>query len=200
MRCKEAPVRSDILDRQLSALLADYAMPKEWTTPLSLMLDQEAEKTLQIASAVVQELREQVNELSRNLARLTDVYVAQDIDREDYRERRATLLSEKKSVEEQMARLERTPSAWIEPARNWIKDASMLDEIAKTNDLPSKKSSLQKIFGLNLLLKNRRVESVPIKPYASLREARLNSSNTDLPLILEATAGIEPAHIGFADR
>ena len=83
-------------------------------------------------------MREQVQGFARDLARLTDVYVAQDIERDDYLERRRTLMSEKKSVEEQIARLERTPSAWIEPARSWIRDASILDETAKNFDLPSK--------------------------------------------------------------
>ena len=66
--------------------------------------------------------------------------------------------------------------------RNWIKDASLLAEIATNDDLNAKKTSLQKIFGSNIFLKNRRIEFTPIKPYASLREARLNFSETDLVL------------------
>ena len=31
--------------------------------------------------------------------------------------------------------------------RAWVKDASLLDEAAESNDLPSKKTPLQKIFG-----------------------------------------------------
>ena len=54
------------------------------------------------------------------------------------------MMSDKKSVEEKIARLLRTPSAWIEPTREWIKDALILDEIVNTNDLPSKKISLKK--------------------------------------------------------
>jgi len=67
--------------------------------------------------------------------------------------------------------------------RNWIKDASLLAKVAINDDINAKKESLQKIFGSNLFLKNRRVEFTPIKPYASLREARLNFSETDLSFI-----------------
>ena len=42
------------------------------------------------------------------------------------------------------------------------------------------------LYFLNLRLKNRRIEFVPIKPYASLREARQNFSEKDFPLILES--------------
>jgi len=51
-------------------------------------------------------------------------------------------------------------------------------------DLPSKKLSLQKIFGLNLHLKSRHVFGNPFKHYASLREARENFAKNDLSLIL----------------
>ena len=109
-KCAEAPVRSELLDTQLSGLLAEYAMPSEWIAPLSIMLDKEAADAVKTASGAVQGLRERVAEYSRNLARLTDVYVAQDIERDDYLERRRSLLSEKKSVEEQIPPLLPPPS------------------------------------------------------------------------------------------
>ena len=42
------------------------------------------------------------------MERLTDVYIAQDIERESYLERRRTLVSEKKTIDEQIARFGRT--------------------------------------------------------------------------------------------
>ena len=50
------------------------------------------------------------------------------------------------------------------------------------NDLTPKKSSLVKIFGSNLFLKNRILVSTPTKPYASLREARSNFSEKEASL------------------
>ena len=101
-------------------------------------------------------------------------------------------MSDKKSIEEQITRLLRTPSAWIEPTREWIKDAVTLYEIAKTNDLPSKKISLQKIFGSNLTLKNREAVGNGLNPWAELRSARQNPAKKPVSLILEPTSGIEP--------
>ena len=191
-QCSEAPVRSELLDEQLSALLAQYAMPQEWIAPLTELLNQEEANATQTASVAAHGVRERVAELSRNLARLTDVYVAQDIERDDYLERRRLLLSEKKSIEEQIARILRTPSAWIEPTRNWIRDASMLDEIQKTQNYPSKKSSLQKIFGLNLTLQAREACGIAADHWAELRSARPKIGQADLSSILEPMGGIEP--------
>jgi site-specific DNA recombinase len=192
-KCSEPYIRTEELEQQLSDMLAEYAMPNEWAEKLSVMLDSEEQKTKHSVSEAVQELRGNFEDISRNLARLTDVYVAQDIERSDYLERRRSLMSDKKSIEEQIARLSRTPTLWIEPMRNWIKDASILDEIAKTADLPSKKLSLQKIFGLNLFLKSRLAFGNPFKHYASLREARQNSAKNDPSLILARSTGFEPA-------
>ena len=98
------------------------------------------------------------------------------IERETYLERRRTLVSEKKTIEEQIARLGRDGCAWLEPMREWVKDASLLAKAATNDDLILKRVCLKKIFGSNLFLKNRRIEFTPIKPYASLREARENFS------------------------
>ncbi len=184
-KCFEPCIRGEELERQLSAKMSEYIMPKELATKLFEMLDVEEQKNKHTASVVVLDLREEEQNISKNLARLTDVYVAQDIEREDYLKRRRSLMSDKKSVEEQIGRLLRTPSAWIEPTREWIKDALILDEIAKTNDLPSKKISLQKIFGSNLTLKNREVGGNGLIPWAELRSARQNFPQNDWVLIAE---------------
>ncbi|HUZ92534.1 MAG TPA: hypothetical protein VNG29_00865, partial [Candidatus Paceibacterota bacterium] len=80
----------------------------------------------------------------------------------------------------------------LEPMRNWIKDASLLAKVAINDDINAKKTSLQKIFGSNLFLKNRRIEFTPIKPYASLREARSNFSESEVGFIAAAGPGFEP--------
>ena len=49
-----------------------------------------------------------------------------------------------------------------------------------SDDLPSKKSSLRKIFGSNLSLKNKEIQFVPAAPYAALRAARQNFGEKNL--------------------
>src|SRR3990167_11269008 len=143
-------------------------MPKEWMSPLSSLLDTETANASKTASGTVQDLREKVATISRTHARLTDLYVAEDLEREEYLSRRRELMNERKTIEEQIVRLERAPAAWVEPVRNWIQDASRLGEITKSKDLPSKKTPLQKIFGLNLSLHAREARGNPISPYPPL--------------------------------
>ena len=53
-------------------------------------------------------------------------------------------------------------------------------------DLPSKKLSLQKIFGSNLYLKSRIAFGNPFPHYAELRSARENFGEKSLVLIAES--------------
>ena len=200
VKCKEAPMRSELLDSQLSSLLGEYAMPQEWISPLSAMLNVEAASASKTATEAVQGLRDKVFDISSKLERLMDLYVAEDIEREDYLSRRRALMSERRTIEEQIVRLERAPAVWVEPVRNWIQDASRLGEIAKSKDIPSKKSPLQKVFGLNLSIHAREARGNPIPPYAALRAARISGGETSLALKLEPKAGIEPATTALRKR
>ena len=82
--------------------------------------------------------REQITAFKSKIDRITDLFVEQDIDRETYLAKKRGLMSEKRSAEEILAKSQRGGSPWLEPMREWIKDASTLDEIAKGDDLPPK--------------------------------------------------------------
>ena len=187
--CSQPYVREEILAADLSAILTRYTMPKDWTQELLKMADEDEKKSSHATATFAHGLREQVSDFNRKLDRLTDLYIEQDIDRETYLAKRRGLMSEKKSVEEQIAKLEKGSGVWLEPMREWIKDASLLNEIAKNDDLPSKKISLQKIFGSNLSLRNKKVEEIPAKQWATLCVARKNFSENQRSIILAPLAG-----------
>jgi DNA invertase Pin-like site-specific DNA recombinase len=174
VRCSQPYIREENLVADLSSLLSQYAMPPVIAQYYEQRMNEDEQEAGKIASDAIQNLRGKVQEIDRQLERLTDVYIAQDIERETYLERRRTLMSDKKTIEEQIARLGRDVGAWLEPMRERAKDASLLAKAAINDDLVLKRVCLKKIFGSNLFLKNRRIEFTPIKPYASLREAREN--------------------------
>ncbi len=190
--CSQPYVREEALAINLSEILTRYAMPEDWTQELLKMTDEDEKKTSRATATSVLNLREQVNDFNRKLDRLTDLYIEQDIDRETYLAKRRGLMSEKKSAEEQIAKLEKGSGVWLEPMREWIKDASLLNKIAKIDDLPSKKSSLQKIFGSNLTLRNKKVKEIPSKQWATLCAARKNFSKKGGSFMVAPRVGLEP--------
>ncbi|MBI2640170.1 MAG: hypothetical protein HYW90_04785 [Candidatus Sungbacteria bacterium] len=195
--CSQPYVREEILAADLSSILTRYAMPEDWAEELSKRADEDEKEASRTTATYIHGLREQLSDLSRKLDRLTDLYVEQDIDRETYLARKRGLMSEKKSVEEFLAKSQRGGTPWLEPMREWIKDASLLDGIAKNDDLPSKKSSLQKIFGSNLTLRNKKVEEIPVKQWATLCVARKNFFKNRESIIVAPRAGIEPATVSL---
>src|SRR3989344_2421391 len=171
VRCSEPPIREEVLDRQLSNLLKKYAMPADWAVGLLKMSERDEKEAAQSTTSLVQEARGEIQSISQKLQRLLDAYLDQDIERESYLSEKANLLSRKKSLEEKINNLEQGAIAWVEPLRNWIKDAQMLNEMTETTPLPLKKSFAQKIFGLNLTLHAREARGVPQIQWASIEEA-----------------------------
>jgi hypothetical protein len=181
--CSQSYIREESLVSQLNDVLSGYAMPSRWQAEFEKLIAEDERTASLKNAALVQELREKVHDISRKLDRLTDLYIAQDIERGDYLGRRRSLVLEKKSIEEQSARLERDAGHWLEPMRAWVKDASLLDEAAESKDLPSKKIPLQKIFGSNLHLQNKKVHETATSPWAALRAARTTHADSDASFI-----------------
>jgi len=171
VKCSQPHVRGEELDKQLSTLLKTFVMPPEWARELSAMADKDEHEAVGTTAAFVQDLRSKISEIDRKQERLFDGYVSELIEPERYREQKNKLTSEKKTLAEQIDRLEQKQNIWLEPLRNWIKDAETLNEINETTPLPLKKSFAQKIFGSNLFLKNQKIEYVPQTQYAALSAA-----------------------------
>ena len=173
-------------------MLSHYALPSEWARELSHMADEDERDAERFAGVSVKELRLKIADLDEREARLTDLYVSQDIDRDAYLERKRSLMSERKTAEEQIVRLKHDFTTWLQPLREWINESLKLNEIAQNTDLPSKKLSLQKIFGSNLTLQSREARGVPKNPWLSLATAKENSEKVELSTLLVRAEGLEP--------
>ncbi len=206
--CSQPFIREEELDSQLSNLLKPYAMPKAWADGLNQRAEQDMVESTQATAPFLQGLRSKIVELDRKLARLKELYLDQDIDQAEFRHDKNEFLSEKKSLEEQIARLERQQNVWLEPFQNWLKEAQMVDEIAISSVLTSKKSLAQKIFGSNLCLSDKKVVVINQEqsPYPSgsigefpsktqwtaLWAARKMAIEKPLSFVLEPIPGVEP--------
>ncbi|MFZ2969945.1 MAG: zinc ribbon domain-containing protein, partial [Minisyncoccia bacterium] len=150
IKCPEPCIRQEELDKQISSLLQKFSLRADWAEKLSKMTETDKEKSAQSVSAFVLESQNQIRAIQTKLQRLLDGYLEQDIEREIYREQKAILLSEKKSLDEKMARIEQKHNDWLEPFQNWIKVALTLVKIARDSNLQEKKVAAKEIFGSNL--------------------------------------------------
>ena len=130
-RCFQGYIREEELDRQLTILLQTVALRKDWAAKMMEKLKTEEADAAQSSRACVAEKQQAITTITTKLKRLLDSYLDQDIDKEDYRFRKAFLLSEKKTLEESIIRLQHTHTAWLEPMRKWIIEASEVEQIAR---------------------------------------------------------------------
>ena len=181
--CNEGCVREGELVEQVNEILNNYSMPSPWVKEFGLLMKEDEKKAEQESRIIIEDLRNKVSAISEKIQRLLDVYLAQDIDRETYLKERSKLFSDKKSFEEKICNLERDAKAWLEPMQDWLNVAPSLAFAAQSNDLSSKKSLIPKIFGSNPTLHHRRIKESVTPPYAALRAARQNFSETDTSFI-----------------
>ncbi len=185
--CRESFIREEELDRQLSDILQTVSLPKEWAAKMIEKLKKEESKSAHSFTAFVAEKQSTKRAIETKLQRLLDSYLEQDVDRDEYRERKAQLLGEKKTIEESIARLQHTHTAWLEPMRQWVKEASEVEQIARGEDKTAKKVLALKIFGSNLTLSHKIARGDAREPWAALRAAPTSRK-------LERVKGIEPSY------
>ena len=114
-KCFQPFIREEELDRQLSSLIQTVSLRQDWAAKMLSKLDDEKTEAAHSYSAFVADKQVTIRDITVKLQRLLDSYLDQDIDRDDYRTRKAKLLSDKKTLEESVTRLQQTQTAWLQP-------------------------------------------------------------------------------------
>ena len=155
VKCIEPAVRSELLDQQLSDLLAGFALPKEYADKMRKWATADELTDKARIDGKIDGMRSELTHLSEKLQRLLDGFLDGVLEREIYTQKKAEIMSQKKTIEEQMSDLHSGTLEWVEPLNNWLEKAVSICSIAHSADQNAKKSLLLEIFGLNLKLKNK---------------------------------------------
>ena len=159
-KCPEPCIRQESLDAQISSLLQRVSMPQDWADYLNERLEKDKVESAQSVSAFVEKNEKRIRDITAKLQRLLDGYLDQDVDKDVYRAEKSKLLSEKKSLEEEISRNQQKQKHWLEPMEKWIKDAGNMEKIALDSNLFVKKVAAKEIFGSNLFLGEKTVRPV----------------------------------------
>ena len=166
-------------------MITKVSLRQDWAKEMLSKLDLEKVELAHSCGAFVGKKREEIRAINQKLQRLLDSYLDQDVDRDSYLVKKEELLSSKKTLEEQIARIQQTHNAWLEPMKNWIIEAADAANIASGKDLEAKKVLAQKIFGSNLFLSDQKARGKEINQWAALRAAPPTRG-------LERGMGVEP--------
>jgi site-specific DNA recombinase len=179
MKCIEPAVTEPQLVAQLSGILQGYALPSGWAATLNKMLDEDEKTAERTTGAFIAKAQDKVRNLQSKLQRLLDSYLDQDIDQPTYKAKQAELMSEKKSLDEQIGKLTLAANAWVEPMRQWLKTVVSLKKIAENAEPTAIKAAFAEIDGLNLFLSKKQARLLP-RPNS-------NSPQENIWLALRAT-------------
>ena len=204
MKCLEPAVTEKELTEQLTEVLHSYAMPKPWAKQLETMLDKDEKQAEQSSSVFISQAQARLASLQGKLQRLLDGYLDQDIEQNIYRAKQAELMSEKKSLEEQVSKLTLASNAWIEPMRQWIQQAVLLRKTAKSGNFAAIKQAFLEMDGLNLFLKSKKAQPMaapnaalpPENIWVLLRKTKEKTAeraaHSDFSPFLVRMRGLEP--------
>ena len=200
VNCTEPCIRQEKLDEQISSLLQTVSLRHDWAKEWRVMLSHDEKNFAQSTNAFVEEKKVKIRGLDMKLQRLLDSYLEQDIERNVYLEKKAKLMSEKKSLEEQIFTFPQKRTGWLEPMRKWIGEAETMGKIASDTDLFEKKVAAEKVFGSNLLLSKKSVRACALQSIANPVQnayAALSAAYADLGKLPESQIrvgdkGLEP--------
>ena len=204
VKCVEPAVRSELLDQQLSDLLAGFALSEEYADKMHRWATADEIAGKAQVDSKIDDMRSELAHLSDKLQRLLDGFLDGILEREVYTQKKAEIMSQKKTIEEQISDLTLGTLEWVEPLNNWLERAVSICKIAYSTDQKAKKSLLLEIFGLNLKLKNKNVVAFSDPKSHSPQENILvwlrqmhekiaqMGDNSAKSLILEPRSGLEP--------
>ena len=201
IKCTEPPITEPELAAELSDILQGYALPKSWAEQLETMLAEDEKKANEISGVFTVDAQTRISNLQSKLQRLLDSYLDQDIDQQTYRTKQGELMSEKKSLEERIGKLTLAAGSWVEPMRQWLKQAISLCEVAKGESYADIKQVFLEMDGLNLFLKTKKAQptAAPIasppkkNQWTALRAARILAATQPSGPFLVGEEGLEPS-------
>ena len=164
-------MREEELTKQVIEQVQKVSLPDEWREKYLEKLDKETGEARHSSDIFVQNLRGKIAELKTKIDRLTDGYLSGSFELVEYQETKNRLMSEKKTLEEQLSDFERKGNRWLGLMRNWITEANQALNLTKQENLLIMRDFLVDIGS------NRRLASGTLsvdfqKPFSFLAETR----------------------------
>ena len=154
--CSQRYLREDLVTGQIKARLQEVALCEDWAVKMLAKVDEWEREQAQSSQAFAQNLDAKIKETEHRLDKLVDAYLEGIVDKGMYLVKKDRLIKIKIDLSQRKADFGRKGNNWIEPLREWIKDAHHAEKLASSNELDEIKSLVGKI-GTNRRLLDRKV-------------------------------------------
>ena len=153
-RCSQKYLREDLVVEQLKNRLQNVAICDDWKEKMLAKVSIWENETKLSSQSFAQKFDEQNKEVEMKLDKLVNAFLDGSIEKEIYLVKKDELIKTKTNLQEKRSAFGRKGNNWVEPLRNWIKDANHAEKLALSKDFLEIKSFVEKI-GTNRHLKNK---------------------------------------------
>ena len=179
--CSQPYVTKDDVESQLREIVASVALSEVWVNKMLELLREDeikekGEVKIELARATIS-----LGAVEKKLDKLLEFYLEEIVDTEGYQSKKNQLLEQKMILKEKIAEIKTKGSSWLEPMKEFIKEAASAAKIAREKNNCHDLTVVAKKVGSNFLLQNKRIEFCPIAPHDALAArpfaARANPSD-----------------------
>ena len=136
------------------------SLPDDWATWLLDEIDREEAKSAKKHRTLAASLQGKLDQAEERLRRLTDAYLDEALELDEYRDLKDNLLRERQELKEKLAAPATEDAGWLEPFRSFVKASNAGVCVAETGDAVSQRDFLTKA-GSNLILRCRQLHVTP---------------------------------------
>ena len=126
------------------------------------------------AASLSRKKRRRAKNIQVKIGRLLEMRIDGEIDAKSYADRKAKLMSQKRTLDEDVIEINSGRKPWLEPLRDWILTAKDLPTAVETGSCAEKKGLAQKVFGSNLFLDRQKGRGEAVKPWGLFLDNELS--------------------------
>ena len=166
--CSQKYAPESDLEEQLKKIVGDCGLHAGWEPYFEKWMMEDEKKDQLNSDQNLKKLGENQKEIETKLNRLLDGYLDQVVEPEVYKVKKNELFEEKLKLTEQMAKISKSGSAWLEPMREFVISALQAQKIARAKNECHDLAVMAKTVGSNYSLFNRQLRPELKYPFAAL--------------------------------
>ena len=176
---------------QIKNFLQKVSLSSQDTKKVLAELEKDELRAKEQAKITVQNLKEELSGVEKELERLLDVYLKEVISTEEYTARKQKFLTKKVKLQERIRDFEQKGLSWLEPAREFVLKLNQAQKLILSQN-KSEMTTFLKNSGSNYILQNQKLYFSWKIPFNLATEPRSGEAESlDLSL-LAARLGFEP--------
>ena len=170
-------LREEALVEQIKTYLQKVSLSSQDTKKVLAELKKDEIRAKEQTKILVQNLKEEISEIEKQLEKLLDVYLAETISTEEYTARKQKILTRKLELQEKIRDFEQKGLSWLEPAREFVLKLNYAAKLLNSENYPGMKTFLKNI-GSNHILQNQKLIFSFKFPFNLAAEPRSDEAET----------------------